>query len=440
MKNQPSIPDTLAAIDREILNGENHDKREFVRKLINYPAMMVPSVQESIIKALLESLPNEKSILDPFMGASNTLVAGMKYGFNVFGQDINPLSLLISQVKTANYNCDYLKESRNKLKEIIDADSVNSVDVNFKNIDKWFKPEVKEELSKIRRAILKEIDIKIRKFFWVTLAEVIRVSSNDRTSTFKMHIRTSEEILGRKISPIKVFFNICDKSIEDMNDFRNTLKQSNLLVDGNYSKKAEVKWGNSMTEIQTDSRFQLLLTSPPYGDNHTTVTYGQFSYLPLQWIPVEEIDSNISLDYLKVINEIDTHSLGGKVREPFKDLEERLFAKSKTLKAYFDSSKNDEKIRARKILNFTDDLDKTIDTINSKLDENAFQVWTIGNRFVNNREVKNDVILSELLEYKKVNLISNLTRDILSKRMPVRNNFSTTMNKEKILIFKKSNK
>lgn len=439
MKNQPSIVDTLAAIDREILNGENHDKREFVRKLLNYPAMMVPSVQESIIKALLESLPEEKSIIDPFMGASNTLVAGMKYGFNVFGQDINPLSLLISQVKTADYDHSHLKESKDKLKNNIEIDTLSTIDVNFKNIDKWFKPEVQVELSKIRRSILKESNFKIRKFFWVTLAEVIRVSSNDRTSTFKMHIRTSEEISSRKISPLKVFFNICDKSIEDMNDFRNMLKQSNLLIDGNYSKKADVKWGNSMTEIQTESKFQLLLTSPPYGDNHTTVTYGQFSYLPLQWIPCEEIDNNINIDYLKVINEIDTNSLGGKIREPYKDLEERLFAKSKTLKAYFDSSDSEEKMKARKILNFTDDLDKTIDTINSKLDENAYQVWTIGNRFVNNREVLNDLILAELLEFKKVDLVSNLTRDILSKRMPGRNNFSSTMNKEKILIFKKSN-
>lgn len=39
---QDTIEKTLEASDREILNGENHDKREFVRKILNYPAMMVP--------------------------------------------------------------------------------------------------------------------------------------------------------------------------------------------------------------------------------------------------------------------------------------------------------------------------------------------------------------------------------------------------------------
>ena len=67
--------------------------------------------------------------------------------------------------------------------------------------------------------------------------------------------------------------------------------------------------------------FNLLVTSPPYGDNQTTVTYGQFSYLPLQWIPFEDIDESIELDYLKTTQEIDSKSLGGQIRNNIKDIE-----------------------------------------------------------------------------------------------------------------------
>lgn len=59
------------------------------------------------------------------------------------------------------------------------------------------------DLSKIFRAINKEPIIKIRKFFWVVLAEVIRLTSNDRTSTFKMHMRSLEDIRTREISVLK---------------------------------------------------------------------------------------------------------------------------------------------------------------------------------------------------------------------------------------------
>jgi hypothetical protein len=438
MDFQNTIEETLKAIDKEILNGENHDKREFVRRLINYPAMMVPSVQESIIKAIINFLPEDRSLIDPFMGAANSLVAGMKYGFNVYGQDINPLSLLISQVKTADYNIQELKEAYLKVKFLVENDSTNAVDINFKNINKWFKIETQIELSRLRRTILKEKNIIIRKFLWVVLAEVIRSSSNDRTSTFKMHSRTNEEIESRKVYPIVSFLNLAEKSIADLEDFRNSLEKENLLNNGNYIKTSEVKWGNSMQKVLTDEKYQLLLTSPPYGDNHTTVTYGQFSYLPLQWIPVNEIDETIALDYLKVINEIDSNSLGGKNLVSPNELEDKLFPKSETLKEYFNFLTPEESIKARKVLNFINDLDITIDNVLEKMDENSYHVWTVGNRNVNNKEVKNDKILAELLESKDLFLVTDLTRDILSKRMPGRNNFSNTMSKEKILIFKKS--
>ncbi|MCO6161227.1 hypothetical protein [Flavobacterium sp. NRK F7] len=432
-----TIEETLAAIDKEILNGENHDKREFVRKILNYPAMMVPSVQESIIKAMIKFLPENRSLIDPFMGAANSLVAGMKYGFNVYGQDINPLSILISQVKTADYNIQELNDALTRIKLFIENDNGNAVDINFNNITKWFKLEVQQDLSKLRRAILSEKDLYIRKFFWVALAEVVRNCSNDRTSTFKMHIRTSEEIQNRKIFPLITFLNLSKKSIADIEDFRNSLEKENLLENGKYIRTSEVKWGNSMHKVLTDKKFQLLLTSPPYGDNHTTVTYGQFSYLPLQWIPVNEIDETITLDYLKVINEIDSNSLGGKNLVSSKELEDKLFPKSTTLKEYFNFLNPDERNKAKKVLNFINDLNITIDNVLDKMDVNSHHVWTIGNRNVNNKEVKNDKILIELLESKGLFLVTDLARDILSKRMPGRNNFSDTMSKEKILIFKK---
>ncbi len=63
--------------------------------------------------------------------------------------------------------------------------------------------------------------------------------------------------------------------------------------------------------LQEDSRFKtsieddsvdLLLTSPPYGDSRTTVAYGQFSRLSLQW-----------LDYnKKTTTNLDSKSLGGR--------------------------------------------------------------------------------------------------------------------------------
>ncbi|WP_338812712.1 hypothetical protein V9L05_15205 [Bernardetia sp. Wsw4-3y2] len=432
------IKKNILSISTDTLNGKYHIKNDFARSILNYPAMMVPSVQEPIIEYLSMALNNNVSLLDPFVGASNTLVTGMKYGMNVCGQDINPLSILISQVKTSYYSIEELIDAQKRLIDTIKNDNLNSIEIDFFNIDKWFTKNSQVELSKIYRAVNKEASLKIRKFFWVVIAETIRLTSNDRTSTFKMHIRSIEEINQRFVSPIKTFIKVSHNSIESLTKYIHVINENGYLQKGKYSKNIDIIWGDTNLGINTKKTFNLLVTSPPYGDNHTTVTYGQFSYLPLQWIPSEDIDNNITIDYLRTIQEIDSKSLGGKSKINTKEIEEQIFCKSNTLKDFISQFKNEEREKTKKVSRFVYDLDKSIDNILLKMRKNSFLVWTIGNRNVNKKIVRNDLILNELFKFKKIDLFTDLEREIMSKRMPRRNNFSSMMNKEKILIYKKT--
>ena len=70
------------------------------------------------------------------------------------------------------------------------------------------------------------------------------------------------------------------------------------------------------------------------------------------------------------------------------------------------------------------------------MNDDSYLIWTVGNRSVNKEIVENDNIIAELFKSKGVDLFVDLERDILGKRMPNKNNFSSTMSKEKILIFK----
>jgi len=433
------IKRNIKAISSETLNGENYSRNDFARSILNYPAMMVPSVQEPIIEKLSEALNKNVSLLDPFMGASNTLVTGMKYGMNVFGQDINPLSILLSQVKTSFYSAEELIDSESRIISFIYSDTSETIEVSFTNIDKWFTKDIQIELSKIFRAIRKEAALKLRKFFWVALAETIRLTSNDRTSTFKMHMRPIEEINSRQVSAIKTFVSVSKKNIKNIGDYISVLVQNGHIKNGKYTKNADVVWGDTHLGIKTRKTFNLLVTSPPYGDNQTTVTYGQFSYLPLQWIPFEDIDNMIELDYLKTAQEIDTKSLGGQVRINIKEIEDKVFEKSKTLKKFITQFSDEERKKAQKVIRFIYELDNSIDKMLPRMRKESFLAWTIGNRNVNKEVVRNDLILNELFESKGIELFTGLERDILSKRMPGRNNFSNMMSKEKILIYKKTN-
>lgn len=440
MLKDNTLIDLLKSISPEILNGVNYDKKEFVRRLFNYPAMMIPSSQEPLIEIFSKFYNKKTWIIDPFMGSSTTLVTAMKYGFNVYGQDINPLSVLLSKVKTSTFCCEKIEKSLSIiLEELKNNNNSKDIDVSFFRIEKWFKIDVQVELTNIRRAILKLNDIHIRRFFWIVMAETIRLTSNDRTSTFKLHSRPINEIETRTVSPVKVFKSISLRSIEDIRNYRDVL-QNNYLLDKNleYVGNCQIAWGNSLKVIKSKRKFDLLITSPPYGDNHTTVTYGQHSYLPLQWIPIDEIDAGISCDFLKTAQEIDNESLGGRINsKQINKIKEKLFVKSNSLKKFYNSFDVEEKNKLNKVITFFSDIDDTLQTINKSLNKNAYLVWTIGNRTVSKKEVRNDLILIELLKSIGIVLVTDLERDILNKRMPKRNNLTKTIQKEKILIFQK---
>ena len=149
-----------------------------------------------------------------------------------------------------------------------------------------------------------------------------------------------------------------------------------------------------------------------------------------------DIDISINMNYLDVIQEIDKRSLGGKPSAEYDKIEDKCFSVSQSLKEFFNGFSLEEKKKAKKVVIFINDLSITIDKVLDKMKPNSYMAWTIGNRNVNTKEVKNDSILTELMEAKGGTLFTKLERDILNKRMPGKNNFSKTMSKEKILVFK----
>ena len=80
----------------------------------------------------------------------------MEYGIGIYGQDINPLSVLLVQSKTDCYDTDALTLALSSMLERVNIDNSNDIDVSFPSIDKWFPQDVQIDLSRLRRSIIKE--------------------------------------------------------------------------------------------------------------------------------------------------------------------------------------------------------------------------------------------------------------------------------------------
>lgn len=426
--------------DDDFWSSKDRDRNDSAHGIFQYPAMMVPIVQRRLLAAVRQVQPNAASLYDPFVGAGTSLVSAMHFGMKAYGNDINPLAVLISRVRTSQETNPHICDICEDVANFAVADKSVVVETVIPNLNKWFKPDVALELSRLRRAIRRQTEPWVRQFLWVALAETVRLTSNDRTSTYKLHARPKEEIVKRNLSPVQVFKNVAKANADSIASFREQLSSTNKIILGKYISKTEVRlidtrenlcqaWGGG-------GKFDTLMTSPPYGDNHTTVTYGQHSYLPLHWIDLEDIDSAVDSSTLRTTQEIDRRSLGGKGRLSDKEIERILLA-SRSLQDFSNNLPKKPSDGRDRLLRFYIDFFASLGRIVDLIKTNGYMVWTVGNRSIAGKQVPTDKILCELLEGLGARYLNTLTRTIHHKRMPDRNASSATMREEKIVIFRK---
>lgn len=424
--------------DGDFWSLKDRDRRDSAHCIFQYPAMMVPLVQRRLLASILEAKPSIQSIYDPFVGSGTSLVSGMHFGLDVFGNDVNPLAVLISRVRTSRQTEFTIGAIVAQVVREASADRRKTIECGLGNREKWFQPSVSVELSRLRRAIRRQSQLWVRRFLWVTLAETVRLTSNDRTSTYKLHARPEHDVTKRTLSPISVFMEIGKINAESFADFRSALRDRSQLKSGKYVGSSEVNIGDTRDTHDRFSvaSFDLIMTSPPYGDNLTTVTYGQHSYLPLHWIDFEDIDFDADTKSLSTTHEIDRRSLGGTLHQR-SWTEERLLASSPTLKDFADKLPSAPTDGRKRLIRFYTDFAASLVTIANAAKANSYMVWTVGNRNIGGMQVPTDLILQELLEQRRCSLLTTLTRIIHHKRMPDRNASSATMREERILLVRK---
>lgn len=389
--------------------------------LVRYPAVMVAPMQECIMREIINADNTIQNVLDPFFGSGTVLNAGLNLGLNVIGFDINPLASLITRVRLEGLPLEKTPDSINALFSRIAMLNGNVDSYTFTNINKWFRKDIILSLSIIRHAIIKEPDDRIRRFYWCCFAETVKRFSNTRTSTFKLHVKKEHQINSMNDNSIEFF----KQHIQSQ--FRKLLnnQQENKIID--------IRCGDSkklLTFLPSNS-IDLICTSPPYGDNHTTVTYGQFSILPLLWIAKSDLSiwNNSLLDNY---NAIDTLSLGGTIKR-----------KNKTDNNYIEYVKHISLRKQKKVLSFFEDYDKVFRLLSQVLKPRKLMVLTLGNRRVDNQEIRFDKFNDMLAEKYGLKLDSTISRKIVGKRMPSKvskvENFGavSSISKEYVKVYRK---
>lgn len=395
------------------LSFNNYKKNSDIHGTILYPAVMVPPVQ----KAVLSDVINQNdiiSVFDPFHGSGTALYEAMeiKPSLRLVGCDINPLANLITRVKLQGVD-KCIAEDIQRLKKLIKNPN-NTYDFTFPNRSKWFRDDIFESIKIVRSAIIDIDNNQNRSFFWYVLCDIIRKYSNTRSSTYKLHTKTSQAIM-----------NIENKLVEDyLMSLDKTYSKFTNHTDNFSLYKCDIK---KQIKLFDDQMFDITITSPPYGENATTVPYGQFSMLALFVIPPNDL--NLEGWELENYSIIDSLSLGGQnSNNSLNAFEFSLIA------PYIDRIKDSKQ---KKVTRFFSDYFNVLNELCRVTDK--YLILTLGNRTVDRVQINLTDITIAYLENNRYRNLSKVERDIPHKRIPkitscVDSKPVSSMNSEYILI------
>lgn len=391
----------------------------------DYPGRMIPQVAGK----LLDTYGCGANLLfDPYCGTGTSLVEGMVRGINVVGTDLNPLARLISRAKTSPPGeLSNLKKRIKTLAEFLGSQKIISPPRHIHGVsrlDFWFKPQVVEKLSFLKSFIDELPDEAERLFFQVAFSETVRESSNTRNEEFKLY--RYDETRLRKFDPD--VFNIMSAKItrnlaglEQFIDRLSCLEQVPHARIYDFDATLNVP-ANAVPPAGVD----IVVTSPPYGDSHTTVAYGQYSRLSAAWLG------------LQAPEKVDRQLMGGSIQKHVPEFPSRDLSRA------IESIRLVDEKRAREVASFYSDLQASISHISKSIKWGGYACYVVGNRKVKGVVLPTDVAIRDFFETQGFTHLNTFQRRIPNKRMPLRNsptnvtgNVEYTMASENIVIMRR---
>lgn len=397
------------------------DTKEYTHCYHIYPAMMIPQVARKLID---EYKPQGKFslLLDPYMGSGTSLVEASLIGVDAIGTDLNPLARNMSQVKTTHFDLDKIQEIFGNLQLLFSQyhpDIVRHRDFDrICNYSFWYKEADLLKLSYIQQ-LIDSFDYG-KDFFYLVLSEVIREVSFTRNSEFKRYKMSAKSL--QKFNP-DVFGIFLSKTIRNING----LKQYNKIEHRPHIKISDFNSTHGIPEdIIADGSVDMVVTSPPYGDSHTTVAYGQFSRWANEWFGYKEAKS------------LDKLLMGGNTK-----IKEEAY-QTESIREVLNIIKDTDSKRFLEVVSFLNDYWHSIENIAAKVRKGGVVCYVVGNRNVKGQQIPLDYFTAEMFEKCGFTHIITKVREIPNKRMPSKTSPTNisgkkvdTMSNEYIVIMRK---
>lgn len=397
-----------------------------------YPGKFIPQIPEWAIKTYITK--KEQVILDPFVGSGTTLVEAISNGNNAFGVDIDPLSSLISKVKSTPLDPKIFLTISTWI--ISNKETKNPVFIpETDNLAHWFSNEAIIKLSKLR-TLIDEIPIIFKNepeindyydAFIIAFSGIIRRVSNADNQSQKTYVS------GTKPKKPAEVFSLFEKQLKV---FLKGYEELNLIWDGKSKATVLNSNGDSNFLPLISEQVDLIITSPPY--------IKSIDYVYNQMVELFWVGDLFSMDTQAKQNE-KRKLYTGTTLVPKKEFY-NFFSKKRSLsiplmdnmiKDVLQDEKNGEK-HAYIVYKYFEFMDQHFAYASMAMNNGARYVMAVGNSTISNIQIQTSDILIEIAKKHGLILESQWSYVIKNHFMGFdRGNRGGKINVDHVLILKK---
>ena len=363
-------------------------------RLHPYPAMVADELALLLVNKYISP---QAHVLDPFCGSGRLLAAAGNAAVRV-GIDVNPLAWLLTKTKLTTLN---LSKINNILKDLEAARSnVVSTKLVLASSRKvaWFSNKSLEDLGIIVDWInglhLDEPEL-------LLLASVLSATTREvsyaRQGGWKLHRLSADDRANFKVSA-------WDRFKRRLSYCARTLTSGNIINGDIHVKIADSRNPQTFSGLSSlYGEFDVVITSPPYGDSISTVQYGAASSLSL-----EAVGHLNGLQHLVCAGSvIDGTCLGGG---------QTIFSLDSGMAKYWGGG--GDSFLARSVAKFLLDYDLVCQNIADCVKPGGKVILIVGRRSTGGFRLKLDTYSVDRLAIRGFKLVSNEERPLNQKRFP----------------------
>ena len=204
------------------------------------------------------NLQKDDMVVDPFVGSGTTLVSSVSKGFDAIGIDVNPMSAVISKVKSTSY----LDEDLNRVSEFLnELPSLvkNQDEPIVEPVSKYFPIENYKTLKKIYTLIERIKSSKEFDILFCGYLSIIEECSNRRRdgNGLKTVVTKIDDVLMYYVEKV-------NKIVMDIKSVSNNYKANSYVFAGSSSNMSSmIEQVKSLNGRQVGS----IIFSPPYANS-----------------------------------------------------------------------------------------------------------------------------------------------------------------------------